>query len=164
MQNKYHLQLARMQQRGKALVDWGSKATATQTVAWLEGDDAWNTTTLGVEAPALAGHSMASDLHADVSSAAVGIYTSSAGLNQGICLSYVSEELGISFLTPIAIGIDNAAAVVCSNGTVKCSKICHIDARQDWVQAMRDRDVRKLWKVGTLENESDLLTTTRKPG
>ena len=33
----------------------------------------------------------------------------------------------------------------------------HIDARQDWVGAMRDSNICKPWKVDTKENESDLL-------
>ena len=101
---------------------------------------------------------MARDLHADVSSAAVEIYAGSVGLSQGMWLSYVSDELGISFPTPVSIGVDNATAVAYANGTVKRSKIRHIDARQDWVRATRDDSICKLWKVDTKENESDLLT------
>ena len=49
------------------------------------------------------------------------------------------------------------------HGTVKCSKIRRIDARQDWVQAMRDSAICKLCKVHTLENESDLLAKIHEP-
>ena len=73
-------------------------------------------------------------------------------------MSYVSDELGIDFPTPIAIAVDNATAVAYANSTVKRSKLRHINARQEWVQAMRDSDTCKLWKVHTLENDSDLLT------
>ena len=76
---------------------------------------------------------MACNLHADVSSAAVETYASSAFLSQGMWLSYVSEELGISFLTPIAIDMDSATAGAYANSTVKRSKIRHINAHQDWV-------------------------------
>ena len=68
-------------------------------------------------------HSMAQDLHADVSSASAKIFTGSIGLSQGMWLSYVSKELGSDFPTPIAIGVDNATAVVYANGAVKHSKI-----------------------------------------
>ena len=34
-------------------------------------------------------------------------------------LLYVSEEMGIDFPTPIAIGVDSATAVAYANGTVK---------------------------------------------
>ena len=77
-------------------------------------------------------------------------------------LSYVSDELGISFSTPVSIGADNATAVAYANGTVKRSKIRHIDARRDWVGAMRDSSICKLWKVDTKENESDLLPKIHK--
>ena len=87
--------------------------------------------------------------HADVS---VEIYAGSAGLSQGLWLSYVSEELGISFPTPVVIGVGSATAVAYANGTVKRSKIRHIDARQDWVGAMRDDKIRQLWKADTHES------------
>ena len=106
---------------------------------------------------------MVCDLHADVSSASAKIYAGSTGLSQGMWLSYVSEELGIDFPTPIAISVDNATAVAYANGTGKRSKIRHIDARQDWAQAMRDSTTCKLWKVHALENESDLLTKIHEP-
>ena len=147
-----------MAMRGKAPVDWGSKATAVQTVAWPESNDSWATAELPAEGPMPTCHPQARNLHADVSSAAVEIYAGSAGLSQGMWLSYVSDELGISFPTPVCIGVDNATAVAYANGTVKRSKIQHIDARQDWVGAMRDSNICKLWKVDTKENESDLLT------
>ena len=156
-QNKRHSQLAHMAMCGKALVDWGSKATAVQTVAWPEGDDQWATAKLPAEGPMLTCHPLARDLHADVSSDPVEIYAGS-GPSQGLWLSYISGELGVSFPTPVSIGIDNATAVAHASGTVKCSKIRHIDARQDWVGAMRNSSICKLWKANTKENESDLLT------
>ena len=157
-----HVQLVHMAMCGKAPIDWGSKATAVQTVTWPEGDDHWATAELPAEGLMPTCHPLASDLHADVSSATVEIYTGSVGLSQGLWLSYVSKELGISFPTPVAIGVDNATAVAHANGTVKRSKKGHIDARQDWVSAMRDSNICKLWKVDTKENESDLLTKIHK--
>ena len=139
-------------------MDWGSEETSVQTVAWPEGDGSWSTTTLAADGPTPTCHSMARDLHADVSSALAEICTGSIVLSQGIWLLYVSEELGITFPTPIATGMDIATAVAYTNGTVKCSKTRHIDARQDRAQAMRDSSICKLWKVHTLENGSDLLT------
>ena len=107
-------------------------------------------------------HPLACDLHADVSSAAVEIYAGSVGLSQGMWLSYTSEELQISFPAPVCIDINNATAVAYANGTVKCSKIQHINTQQDWVSAMCDSNICKLWKVNTKENESDLLTKIHK--
>ena len=70
-------------------------------------------------------------------------------------LSYVSDELRISFPTPVSIGADNVTAMAYGNGTVKRSKIRHIDAQQDWVGAMRDSSICKLCKVDTKDNELD---------
>ena len=151
-----------MVMRGKAPVDWGSKATVVQTVAWPKEHEAWATAELPIEGPVPTCHSMARDLHADVSSAAVQIYAGSVGLSQGIWRSYVSDELGISFPAPVSMGVDNATAGAYGNGTVKRSKIRHIDARQDWVGAMRGSSACKLWKVDTKDNESDLLTKTHE--
>ena len=143
-QNKRHSQLAHMAMRGKAPIDWGSKATAVQTVAWPEGDDRWATAKLPAEGPVPTCLALARDLHADVSSATVEIYAGSVGLSQGLWLSYISEELGISFPAPVIIGVDNATAVAYANGTVKRCKIRHIDARQDWVSAMCNSSIGKL--------------------
>ena len=53
--------------------------------------------------------------------------------------------------------MDNATAVAYANSTVKCSKIQNIDTWQDWVSAMHNSEICRLWKVDTKENESDLL-------
>ena len=147
-----------MAMRDRAPVDWGNKATAVWTVAWPQGDDRWAMAELPAEGPMPTCHPLAHDLHAGVSSAVVEIYAGSVGLSQGLWLLYISEELGISFPAPVAIDVDNATAVAYANGTVKRSKIRHIDTRQDWVSAMRDRSICKLRKVDTKENDSDLLT------
>ena len=81
---------------GKTPVDWGSKAAAVQTVAWPEGHEVWATAELPAEGPVPTCHPLALDLHADMSSAAVEIYAGSVGLRQGMWLSYISDELGIS--------------------------------------------------------------------
>ena len=49
VQNKRHSQLAHMAMCGKAPVNWGSKVTAVQTVAWPEGDNHWATAKLLAE-------------------------------------------------------------------------------------------------------------------
>ena len=138
-------------------IDWGSNATAVQTVAWPNGDGLWNTADLPAELPMPTCHPLARNLHADVSSVVVKIYAGGVGLSQGLWLLYTNEELGISFPTPVAIGVDNATTVAYANGTVKRSKIRHMDAWQDWVSAMCDSSTCKLWKVDTKENESNLL-------
>ena len=90
---------------------------------------------------------MVTELHADISSAAAEIYVASVMLSRTLYLSYVSDELGIPFETPIKIQVDNQTALSFATGTVKKSKLRHIDARQDWVQALRDATLVKLAKV-----------------
>ena len=64
---------------------------------------------------------------------------------------------------PIEIGVDNATAITFASGTVKKSKLRHIDARQDWVQALRDSELVKLVKVPTKDNYADLMTKILEP-
>ena len=69
------------------------------------------------------------ELHADVSSAAAGIYTASVALSRLLHMSYVCDKMGQEFKMPIKIGADNAAAITFASGTAKKSKLRHIDAR-----------------------------------
>ena len=78
-------------------------------------------------------------------------------------LSYVNEELGIPYELPIEIAVNNTTAIAFASGTVKKSKMRHIDARQDWVQALRDGDLVKLVKVDTKNNLADLGTKLLDP-
>ena len=68
-----------------------------------------------------------------------------------------------TFEMPIEIGVDNAAAITFASGTVKKSKLRHIDARQDWVQALRDSELVKLVKVDTKDNYANLMTKILEP-
>ena len=47
--------------------------------------------------------------------------------------------------------------------TVKKSKLRHIDARQDWVQALRDSELVKLVKVNMKDNYANLMTKILDP-
>ena len=82
-----------MQQRGKAPVDWGSKAASVQTVAWPQGDGSWATADLEAAGPILACHPLAHNLHADVPSASAEIYAGGVGFSQGLgmWLSYRAD-------------------------------------------------------------------------
>ena len=64
---------------------------------------------------------------------------------------------------PIEIGVDNATAITFAAGTVKKGKLRHIDATEDWVQALRDSELVKLVKVGTKENYADIMTRILDP-
>ena len=62
----------------------------------------------------------------------------------------------MSFPTPICLEVDNATAITFSKDTVRRSKLRHIDARQCWVEALRDERIIKLHKVDTDQNLADL--------
>ena len=98
------------------------------------------------------------DFHADVSSAAAEIYAASVGLNEMLHLGYVSDEMGFRFPQPIELRVDNSTAVVFSQGQTRRSKMRHIDARQSWVEALRDDNIVKFKWVPTKDNLSDIGT------
>ena len=71
----------------------------------------------------------------------------SVALSQPLYMSYVCNEMGQEFEMLIEIGVNNAAAITFTKGTVKKGKLRHTDARQDWVQVLQDSDLMKLMKV-----------------
>ena len=99
-----------------------------------------------------------SDLHADVSSGAAEIYAASVALSEVLHMSYVASELRIEMKLPLAIHVDNAAAIAFSKGHVRRTKLKHIDVRQAWVEAVRDSKVCVLDKVNTSDNLADFFT------
>ena len=66
--------------------------------------------------------------------------------------------MGFRFPQPIELRVDNAAAVVFSQGQTRRSKMRHIDARQSWVEALRDDNIVKFKWVPTKDNLSDIGT------
>jgi len=99
------------------------------------------------------------DLHPDVSSGAAEIYAASVALSEVLHLSYVCDEMGDPMSMPLALQVDNAAAVAFAKGRVRTrTKMKHIDVRQAWVMALRDADVVQVEKVGTEDNLADLFT------
>ena len=95
-------------------------------------------------------------LHADVSSAAAEIFAASIALNEFLHLAYVTAEMGFDFPQPIELQVDNSTAIHFSKGSTRRSKLRHIDARQEWVNALRDEAIVKFVKVDTKENLADL--------
>ena len=73
-------------------------------------------------------------------------------------LQYVSEEMELPIPKPIYLQVDNTTAISFAEGTVKRSKLKHIDCRQEWVSALRDKNIALLKHVGTKENLADLGT------
>ena len=103
------------------------------------------------------------DLHPDMSSAAAEIYASSIALAEFLHITYVNEEVGFGKIKPINILVDNSAAIAFAKCATKRSKLRHIDCRQRWVQALRDRTICDLVKVGTDDNLSDIFTKILGP-
>jgi hypothetical protein len=77
-----------------------------------------------------------------------------------LALSYVCSESGIQFPRTFVLQVDNAAAQAFASQTTYSgrSRLRHVDARQEWVQALRDSKLVKVVHVDTTENLSDLFT------
>ena len=116
--------------------------------------DSFGKSILGLGKPTC--HPDMDQLHADVSSAAAEIFAASVALNEFLHLAYVTDEMGLYFPKPIPLAVDNTTAIHFSKGSTRRSKLRHIDARQEWVCALRDENIVKLVKVDTKENLADL--------
>ena len=149
--NKRRSQLSFIATRGEAPVAFGSKCSSVKMPSDL---DCFGPSYFGLDKPTC--HPMMTDIHADVSSAAAEVYAASVATNEMLHLSYISGELGISFPTPIPLEVDNQTAIHFSKGTTQRSKMKHIDARQAWVEALRDDKIVKLRWVPTKLNLADL--------
>jgi hypothetical protein len=77
-----------------------------------------------------------------------------------LALSYVCSETGIQFPRTFVLQVDNAAAQALASQTTYSgrNRLRHVDARQEWVQALRDSKLVKAVHVDTTENLSDLFT------
>lgn len=95
---------------------------------------------------------------ADMSSGAAEIYGAANATLDCCHLQYVSEEMELPIPKPIYLQVDNTTAISFAEGTVKRSKLKHIDCRQEWVSALRDKNIALLKHVGTKENLADLGT------
>jgi hypothetical protein len=162
-QNKRRSQLGSLAMFGTCPIQWSSKASAVQF-----GE--MSTMTPGAQAAveAVTGtvpvcHPDVPDLHPDMSSAAAEIYAASVALGEFMHLSYINDEMGFGPISPLHIGVDNSTAIAFSENSNKRSKLRHIDCRQLWVQALRDRNLCRLIKVGTEENLSDMFTKILGP-
>ena len=71
--------------------------------------------------------------------------------------------MGFGKIKPINILVDNSTAIAFAKCATKRSKLRHIDCRQRWVQALRDRTICDLVKVGTDDNLSDIFTKILGP-
>ena len=98
------------------------------------------------------------EAHADISSAASEIYAASNATMETLGLSYVVDEMGISFPKPFTLEIDNNAAITFAFGNALKTKLKHIDSRQHWVRTLRDRQLLTVRHIPSKENLSDLFT------
>jgi hypothetical protein len=138
---------------GEAPIVWSSKSTTVQVAAH--------------QLPAgftrgrpIVAHPAIADNHADVSSAAAEIYAAGNATMDSLALSYVCSEAGIAFPERFTLQIDNAAAQSFASQTSYAgkSRLRHIDARQEWLQALRDSNLVKTVHVDTSENIYDMFT------
>ena len=98
------------------------------------------------------------EAHADISSGAAEIYAAANATYDIIALSYISDEMNISFPKPIDLQMDNSTAEVFVNDTAYKTKLKHIDVRQKWVQTLRDKKILRPVHVDTKINAADLFT------
>ena len=162
-QNKRRSQLGSLAMFGTCPIQWSSKASAVQF-----GEMSIMTPGAQAAVEAVTGtvpvcHPCMPDLHPDMSSAAAEIYAASVALGEFMHLSYINDEMGFGPISPLNIGVDNSTAIAFSEHSNKRSKLRHIDCRQLWVQALRDRNLCRLVKVGTEENLSDMFTKILGP-
>ena len=135
IQNKRRSQNGAIATHGGAPIMWSSKVTS---VAFA--------------------HPKIGEAHPDTSSAAAEIYAASNATHDFMYLSYVIEEMGMDFPTPIMLGIDNTAAIAFANNSCFKSNLKHIDCRQEWVHMLRDKAIIKPFYVKTTENLADIFT------
>ena len=98
------------------------------------------------------------EAHADVSSAAVEIYSAGNATFDILATSYVVEEMGMEFPSPFTLEMDNDAARIFAAASAQKTKLKHIDCRQEWVRTLRDRGICTPVHIPTLDNLPDIFT------
>ena len=98
------------------------------------------------------------EAHAEISSAAVEILSVGNATMNIMELSYVVEEMGMTFPIPFTLEMDNYAARIFCLGSAHKTKLKHIDCRQEWVRTLRNRAIMTPVHVDTDLNDSDICT------
>jgi hypothetical protein len=98
------------------------------------------------------------EAHADVSSAAVEIYSAGNATFDILATKYVVEEMGMEFPQPFTLEMDNDAARIFANASAQKTKLKHIDCRQEWVRTLRNKDICNPIHIPTKDNLSDIFT------
>ena len=101
--------------------------------------------------------------HTDFSSAASEIYAAGNMTQEMLYMSYVADEMGLKFPETSMLQIDNKAAISFAGGETVSTKLRHIDVRQEWVHALRDRDIIHPVHVPSKENPADFFTKILTP-
>ena len=107
---------------------------------------------------AMAHPDLGTDGHADISSAASEVYAAGNATIDTLGLSYCAAEMGELFPKPFILQMDNNAAQIFCKNTALNTKLKHIDQRQEWVKALRDRGIMTPVYVNTKENLADMFT------
>jgi len=103
-------------------------------------------------------HAQIKEAHADTSSGAAEVYCAANATYEFLHLSYIVDEMGIQFPAPIKLQMDNTTAEAFANNSAYKSKLKHIDARQEWVRMLRNKDILRPVHVDTKLNVADLFT------
>ena len=72
--------------------------------------------------------------------------------------------MGIQFPAPIKLQMDNTTAEAFANNSAYKSMLKHIDARQEWVRMLRNKDILRPVHVDTKLNVADLFTKILSTG
>ena len=102
-------------------------------------------------------HDKLTELHPDVSVAAVEIYAASVALSEIMHLSYIVSEMGSEIKLPFDLRVDSTTAISFAAGNVRRPKLKHIDVRQQWVEWLRDKGLVKLSHVRSNVNPADFF-------
>ena len=98
------------------------------------------------------------EAHADISSGAAEVYAAGNASMDFLYLNHVMEEMNVLFPEPYFLQIDNTAAITFAKGTAMKTKLKHIDARQDWVKVLRNKNISVPVHVPTELNLADMFT------
>ena len=80
------------------------------------------------------------------------------GSHEFLHTQYKSEEMGLNIEFPITIQVDNAAAELFAKGTVRRTKLKHLDQRQQWIKDLKDAKLFTSAHIDTKLNKADLMT------
>jgi hypothetical protein len=103
------------------------------------------------------------EAHADWSSGSVEVYGAGNATVAFLDQYYLFDESGMKFPMPFKLRLDNTTAEAFAKGTVKRSKLKHIDCRQEWVQMLCDKKIIIPTHVDTEENLADIFTKILDP-